>query len=59
MRIAVHAVPYRREVECSRKVVSGRRETIRSPFNARDLQFKPSSVLRETLVVPLLMAVRQ
>ena len=43
--------------ECSRKVASGRRVagTIRPLVNARDLQFKCSRVLHETLLVPVLM----
>ena len=45
------------EVECSRKVASGRKVTgvIRSLVNARDLQIELPRVLHETLLVTVLM----
>ena len=44
------------EVECSRKVLSGRRAAaaIRSLANARSLQLKCARVLHESLLVPVL-----
>ena len=44
------------DVDCSRKVTSGRRVTgaIRSPVNIRSLQLECARVFQESLLVPVL-----